>query len=139
MNLDLTQDEMDDKDIRPTPHWIDHCEHPPESFVCSFTIVRPFKPQVIGASLEYKVSHYDLYLYPTELHGVDVCIRYGNECSEYISPGSLFQFLLTTGYTQGRAAEYEKAANIIKDYIKPTGLTTIYWTHKHQQRHNEAI
>lgn len=67
------------------PVWTDCCQHPPESYVASFEIANYQRQQM---------EHYDLYVYASKCSGKqDVCIRYGDECSQYISPGPLGGFL----------------------------------------------
>ena len=60
-----------------TPEYKDHCGHTEGSYIGSFKDCRD--------------KWYDIYVYDTRLNdeSQDVCIRYGNEGHEYISPGSL--------------------------------------------------
>jgi hypothetical protein len=88
-----------------TPYWKDSCEHGPENYVCSFTTL-----DHIGK----KVEHFDLYLFAESFYGTEVCIRYGNEGHEYISPGGLLQFIRTAGQHTFSSA-YRKAAEILID------------------------
>jgi hypothetical protein len=85
------------------PFWQDCCHHEPGSYVASFEICKP-SPMVKGG---YKQEFYDLYVF--ENRGQEICIRYGAECSEYISPGHLGQFL--TRFTVHEP--YQTAASIL--------------------------
>ena len=65
---------------------VDHCDHEkqhPGSYQGSFQRKVPLGEQCI---------QYDVYFYPTN-HGSryekDICIRYGSEGHEYISPGPI--------------------------------------------------
>lgn len=76
------QEAQDDKGEVMNPYWTDHCEHCKDGrgiYVGSFSI---------GSGEE---SQYDVYLYQDGIIGDSVCIRYGEEGHEYISPGSLEQ------------------------------------------------
>ena len=76
------------------PFFTDCCDHPPESYVCSFV-----QKGYIDHETKKRVDcerKYDLYVYPTQ-EGYDVCIRTGNEPGEYISPGDAIEFLLRSG------------------------------------------
>lgn len=59
-----------------TGYWSDGCEHPSDSYIGSFTI---------------DTRKYDVYYFKDDFawNGKSVCIRYGNECHEYISPGTM--------------------------------------------------
>jgi len=63
------------------PEFHDHCNHVQGSYVGSIT------------DLEGK--WYDIYVYKSEINkdSQDVCIRYGDEGSQYISPGSILNVI----------------------------------------------
>jgi hypothetical protein len=67
------------------PLYKDCCEHGLECFVGSIEV-----PQKVDGVWQY--NNYDVYLFPHEYYGTEVYIRYGNEDSEYISPGGLLGF-----------------------------------------------
>lgn len=97
--------------IVPGPHWQDGCKHGKDCYVCTFTtIVRISSP----------VRYFDLYLFAESWYGVEVCIRYGDQDNEYISPGGLLQFIRTAGSVGHRMAEYDMAARILAEYGRAT-------------------
>lgn len=70
---------------RQSPYWTDQCGHKPEDYV---------------GSAEYwestgESTKIDVYLYPDSVYRQGVCIRTSDEPSDYISPGSLLDFLGT--------------------------------------------
>lgn len=70
------------KEIRG-PVYKDRCGHPQESYVGSFSIIQKKEK-------EYLDKKYDLYIYENNrILGAEACIRYGNDCCEYISPGNI--------------------------------------------------
>ncbi len=72
------------------PNWPDHCEHlkdHPDSYVGSFNLRGP---------TDYGEEWYDVYVWVGNYDGrTEVCMRYGEEGSEYISPPSLKHVLDT--------------------------------------------
>ena len=87
------------------PVWTDHCEHPVESYVCSFEI---------WYSAE-ESAKCDLYVYPDDFEGQHVCIREGDEGHQYRSPGGLFNVLRSSNN-----GLYKAVAELLvkKGYIK---------------------
>lgn len=76
------------------PVWPDQCEHEDGSYVASFEVVDSVPvPDDSPESFTLRLSKYDLYVFPQRYYGQEVCIRYGSKCGEYISPGSLGEFL----------------------------------------------
>jgi hypothetical protein len=77
------------------PEFKDDCNHPEGSY--------------IGSIQDWDKKWYDVYVYSSETnkHSQDVCIRYGKEDHEYISPGSLLNVLDT------KSEIYELAAHVI--------------------------
>jgi hypothetical protein len=71
-----------------TPHWHDCCRHdrPLDKFIGTFVVNN---------------RYYDLWVYQDNALGeppdMNLCIRYGNEDSNYISPGPIDMFLESTG------------------------------------------
>jgi hypothetical protein len=71
------------------PYWDNVCGHSPEDYVGSVEYFDQygFEPRKL-----------DLYVYPDSIVGSQgVCIRLSNEPSDYISPGSLADFLESSG------------------------------------------
>jgi hypothetical protein len=63
--------------LNPHPdgsHWYDACHHPTDSYVGSFSINN---------------NKYDVYYFEGYTYDKEVCIRYGANCEDYMSPGSL--------------------------------------------------
>jgi len=73
--------------VTTTPFHQDCCEHPEGSYICSFI-------SHVGVREEFKV---DIYIYPHDFFGAEVCLRVGSEPSEYYSPTSVAAFLQTAG------------------------------------------
>ena len=71
------------------PHWHDCCEHPKGSY--------------IGTIEDTASGTIDVYVYPDSFHGCSVCLRYGSEGPQYISPGGLGWFLRAAGIHEERA------------------------------------
>ena len=89
-------------------YWIDHCKHGKEAYIGSFKVFEAGD----------KLRTYDLHVFDTK-HGQEVCIRYGNEDYEYISPGSLGGFIKRSHMTPA----YQAACDLLLDkgdikYIK---------------------
>jgi hypothetical protein len=75
---------------RTTPYWDNVCGHRPEDYVGSTEYFDQY-----GSTEPRKL---DLHLYPDTISGGQgVCIRLSNEPSDYISPGSLADFLGSAG------------------------------------------
>jgi hypothetical protein len=126
--ITYTDDEEAQFGLISGPCWQDCCQHEAGSYVASFEICKP-SPMVKGG---YKQEFYDLYVFDQQGRQ-DVCIRYGAECSEYISPGHLGQFLtrftvlepyqtaarilLHFGMVQWRKAAAERLAKVFLDAV----------------------
>jgi len=67
------------------PKYTNHCKHDKESFIKTIEVIE----KVNG---EWKENKYDVYVFNDKTFGPEVCIRYGNEPSEYMSPGPLLDF-----------------------------------------------
>lgn len=74
-------------------HWTEGnnvgCQHKDEHYVGSFT----HEELVLGSTMP-RIEFLDVYVFP-QREGHTVCIRYGDEGSEYYSPGPLYQFIQT--------------------------------------------
>lgn len=117
MKIKFTNDERFNGcgvDVVDGPIYTDSCEHGPECYVCS---IREFRHPHNKETEAGKYTYYDLYLFPQKHYGMEVCIRYGNEGSEYISPGSLMEFLAHANTTYHFTARdvYYLAAQIIRN------------------------
>jgi hypothetical protein len=72
------------------PIFEDDCGHPEGSYVGSFVMTewdqddRPHR------------ERYDLYVFPHPTRGQSVCMRYGNEGYQYLSPGPLYSLIQGT-------------------------------------------
>ena len=87
------------------PIWPNGCEHEEGTYVASFEIFN-FK--------QNKIDKYDLYLFQDRGSKCQhVCIRYGKEGSEYISPGDLGGFLARS---DGVYEPYATAVRILLHY-----------------------
>lgn len=94
---------------RETPRFVDACGHGIDTFIGTF--------KVFGG--EDSIKYYDLYVFPSDLHGMEVCIRYGNEGYEYISPGSIMEFCRIGG-NGNRHKVYEEGVLFLSNRIKIT-------------------
>jgi hypothetical protein len=92
------------------PVWPDCCNHEAGSYVASFEVCK---------SLD-KLDRYDLYVFRHSKLGQEICIRYGRECSEYISPGSLGEFL-----TRNQHEPYTTAIRILLHFGRVTWTNTV--------------
>lgn len=92
------------------PVWNDACRHEKESYVCSYHVIR-------SENQHYREDKYDLYLFDSS-GDQEVCIRYGSEGSQYISPGRLGDFMSSVSW---HCAEYKAAQRILKE------LGTLSW------------
>jgi len=89
----------------PGPVWHDGCQHDKDSFVASFELLN---------HKQKRMNKYDLYLFQDIGSGRQhVCIRYGNEEGEYISPGHLGGFLTRSN---GTYEPYATAIRILLSY-----------------------
>lgn len=84
------------------PVWQDACQHCQGSYVATFEVYDNDKMQV-----------YDLYVFEQRGRS-EVCLRHGDGCSEYLSPGDVGQFCHTTGHNRNDAPEYRKAYEILR-------------------------
>jgi len=62
----------------------------------------------IHYAAECKVEQYDVYLYE-DVMGLEVCLRFGSKCHEYLSTGPICQLF------QGRDSLYHKAVKLLID------------------------
>jgi hypothetical protein len=108
----VDEDRQFNYSIRPGPIWADACNHGKECYVCSF---ETFHRSHDKASKEVFLTQADLYVFPHKWYGHEVCIRTGNEGSDYISPGGLGEFLRHSNspYHTTHRDEYDIAAQIL--------------------------
>lgn len=65
------------------PKWVDHCGHGPHTYVATF--------ESVYADVNKKIVREELDLHVW--HGNKICLRFGNEPSEYYSPGTVSNVL----------------------------------------------
>jgi hypothetical protein len=106
--LKLNEDQRDRHDIINGPIWLDGCNHPTESYVCSYKVEHGPR----------EIKQYDLYLFPHPYHGSEVCIRYGNELDEYLSQGSVADLFFHIGGHWRNIPETLRAAEILREFFK---------------------
>ena len=85
-----------------TPHYTDTCKHPDSSYVGSIQLHSP------------EIEWLDVYVYEDEIIGTTVCIRYGNEDSQYYSPGHILNVM------RSDVTAYFLAAIVIEKHGKIT-------------------
>lgn len=90
------------------PVWTDHCEHGIGNYVASYTAIHHY------SGMEPKVKKYDLFVFD-ERDRQSVCIRYGNAPEEYISPGSMLDFIQSAVAHRTQSPEYWAAFCILKE------------------------
>ncbi len=98
---------LQDYNILPGPIWPDSCNHPTDSYICSFNYI--YRNKIKDIFCDQQV---DLYVFK---NGKDqeLCIRYGVEGHEYISPGKLSDFI-SRGYEFQNDTLYRTVASILK-------------------------
>jgi hypothetical protein len=64
------------------PFHTDHCTHGHDCYVGSFTYGNPTPHERI-----------DVYVYPDDYYGQEVCLRYGEEDYQYFSPTGISAFI----------------------------------------------
>jgi hypothetical protein len=95
------------------PFWKDSCNHPEESYIGSAIYSERYFEEGI---VQYKDQKIDVYVFDNP-SSQNVCIRYSNEPSEYISPGTLLDFLFASQREPTNHA-YAAAALVINKYMK---------------------
>ena len=115
VKTEYTEEEQLTYCLTEGPAWSDGCEHGAEYYVASFEV-----PRACRHNKTYVEEKFDLYLFPDPHYGTEVCIRYGNEDSEYISPGGLGEFLQQANATwhYSRADIYHYAAKFLLAFGK---------------------
>ncbi len=106
LKLDPSHEQTMQYSMRHGPKWKDGCEHGAEHYICTFTVMDSSRG----------LNAYDLYLFPEHFFGTEVCIRYGDEPSQYISPGGLGQFLYTSGVNWKESPVYTQASQILREF-----------------------
>jgi hypothetical protein len=89
-----------------SPHWHDACEHGAENLVGSFRIVS-------NQGDAFRLKKYDLYVF-TEHGRQEICIRYGDEPGDYISPGTPKDFVQTACLFRVTQPVYWRAWEILQ-------------------------
>lgn len=106
------------------PVWPDECGHGPDFYIASFIVAR-----IMHHTKTVYHETFDLYLFPQEHFGTEVCLRFGEKPYQYASPGSLHDFM-GRRYLSILSDEYRRAIDIIselglvKSYFERTKQTT---------------
>jgi len=67
-------------------YWNNHCNHPPETYVCSYEVVEPYRDENDKSKLYlYQI---DMYVYQGDL-GTEICLRDGENPEDYFSVGQI--------------------------------------------------
>jgi len=85
------------------PKFIDQCNHGIDNFIGTIHVTE--KDHKTG---ELKQVPYDVHIFEDAIFGTEVCIRFGNEPDEYLSPGQI------TNLTGRNMPVYEKAWRLIQ-------------------------
>lgn len=86
------------------PKFEDCCNHGKDSFIGTIHVV-----EKLPGSRKWSTTPYDIYLFPDRGFGVNVCMRYGNEPSEYIS--TTLEHLISA---QELSLSYKQAWQLVK-------------------------
>jgi hypothetical protein len=92
------------------PHWADGCNHGSAEYVGTVApivrkrITRPGRP----ISFQLEIMVLDVYVFD-QPSGQSLCLRFGDEPSEYYSPGDLVSFIRSAGHMD----EYEAALKLL--------------------------
>lgn len=70
----------------------DNCGHGVDCYVGTFTYVDIWRDD---GETRYKEIIYDVYVFEQQTTGAEVCLRFGDEGPEYLSPGPIHQFLMS--------------------------------------------
>ena len=108
MNSQIIPELSDVLDIvpGPVPVFTDECNHGTDHYVGTIQVLRNHE--------DYKKTGgifdcYDVYIFHSENYQ-EVCLRYGNEPHEYISPGTLIDFIRAAS---NKMPHYYKAMQLI--------------------------
>jgi len=117
--MTFTDDQKARLSLVDGPVWKDHCNHGPTEYIASFSVIKNRQ----GVLSEEK---FDLYLFEGGDIGQEVCIRYGDNPEQYISPGTLADFIQSACslHTGQSSSEYWMAYQILRD------LGQFNWTTK---------
>lgn len=101
------------------PFWTDHCTHGHDTYVASFIHYERRQggnehyERRQGGEVKTKV---DIYIFPDDYFGQEICLRYGEEDSQYMSPTGLAYFIRSA--LHDRYGLYEKALEVIQQHGK---------------------
>ena len=89
------------------PLWNDGCQHGTPRYIASFEVIEVKEGEVLR-------QQYDLYLFDSPMLGQEVCLRFGSEDSQYLSPGNIVNIFRTRD-----CPEYEAAVEVLlsKGYL----------------------
>lgn len=103
--------------LRRERYWDNACDHSEETYVGS---ARFTEYCYVNGKREAEERFIDVYVFHEEFANTqDVCIRYGHEGPDYISPGTVLDLLITA--QKDRHAEgddYSAAACVINHYME---------------------
>jgi len=80
--------------------FINGCNHKDNEFIGTIHVYE-------GVLIGWK--YYDVYVYEDKYEGHNICLRYGNEPEEYLSPSTLIMALLSS------REQYKVAAKLISE------------------------
>ncbi|KKN09792.1 hypothetical protein LCGC14_1043000 [marine sediment metagenome] len=88
------------------PLFVDDCKHGKDCYVGTVEVVHRR-----GAEL----ARYDVYVFDDRILGPEVCLRFGDEGGEYVSPGRVADFVKTAGchWAEGYQTEYTAALELL--------------------------
>lgn len=104
-----------------TPFFKDGCEHEKESYVCSF--IEQTRKNEHGHSILESGQKYDFYLYE-DRDGKYICLRDGDKCSDYLSSGHVYDFMLLH---EDQAFLYGDKYSVVAWILKNYGHFTFNW------------
>ena len=91
------------------PYWTDHCTHGHDTYVASFI------HWTLGEEGE-KHAKVDIYIFPDDYYGHEICLRYGDDGPEYLSPTGLVPFISSAA--RDHNGLYAKALEVLQRHGK---------------------
>jgi hypothetical protein len=93
-------------DMVPGPVFVDECNHGSDCYIGTIKVETFYNKA-------FKEELYDIYVFNDAYSGQEVCMRFGNEPHEYISPGPLIQFLQIAICHRQNMPHYAFAADLL--------------------------
>lgn len=84
------------------PKFKDCCNHGIDSFIGTIDCIEKYK---YGDSFKYQEIQYDVYVFKESFYGHEVCLRFGDEEHEYLSPGPITRLSLSSHEHYRKALE----------------------------------